>query len=83
MHCVIIFFNSILVNGQPGSVFKPTRGLRQGDPISSYLYLICAEGLSTLLNEAENVNKIRGVKVARESLTINHIFFEDDNIIFC
>lgn len=82
MYCATIVFYSVLVNGQPGSVFKPIRGLCQGDPISLYLYLIWVVGLSTLLNEVENTNKIRGVKVAKGSPTINHLCFADDNIIF-
>lgn len=82
MTCVTMVSYSVLVNGHPRSRFRPTRGLRQGDSISPYLYLICAEELSILLNEAENNNLIKGVKVARNSPTINHLFFVDDSIVF-
>lgn len=71
----------ILTNGQPDHVIKPTRGLRQRDPISPYLYLICVEGLSLLLNETENSTNIRDVRVARGCHTLNHLFFLND-IIF-
>lgn len=58
----------VLVNGQPTPIIKPTRRIHQGDPISPYLYLIYAGGLSTLINEVKKVNKIRGVKVAKAIL---------------
>lgn len=67
---------------QFGSIV-PERGLRQGDPLSSYLFLICIEGLSTLLNDFEIRNKIKGVKVARSAPSISHMFFADDSYIFC
>lgn len=83
MTCVTIVSYVVLVNGQPGSTFKPTRGLCVVDPIFLYLYLICVERLSFFFNEAENVPKIKGIKVARDSHTINHLFFIDDSIVFC
>lgn len=59
------------------------RGIYQGDPISLYFYLICVEGLSFLLNDAKTSSNIKRVKVARGCPIINHLFFADDNIIFC
>lgn len=53
MTCVSLVSYAIKVNGQPGSLIKPSRGIYQGDPIFPYLYLICAEGLSTQLNKSE------------------------------
>lgn len=83
MACVTTVSYAILVNGESGPIFIPTRGLRQGDSIFSYLYLICMEALNSLLNEAKLSNKIKWVKVARDSHSINYIFFVDDNIVFC
>lgn len=62
----------------PGMFFT-----HQGDSISPYLYMICAEGLSLILNEAKTSFRIRGVRVARGSHSINHLFFADDSIMFC
>lgn len=83
MTCVMSVSYVVLVNDQPNQKIIPSKGLHQGDPISPYLYLFCAEGLSTLLHNVERTFKIKGVKMARSSLTINHLFFTDDSIIFC
>lgn len=83
MICVTTVTYVVLVNDQPGQKITPTRGLRQGNLISPYLYLICAEGLNILLHDAESSLKINGIKVARSIPRINHIFFADNNIIFC
>jgi hypothetical protein len=49
MKCVSLVSYSMLVNGIPQDSFRPTRGIRQGDPLSPYLFLLCAEGLRSLL----------------------------------
>lgn len=60
----------------------PTRGLHQGDPLSQYLYVICVEGLSTLIRDCESRGTIHGCRVAQGALTISLIFFTDDSFFF-
>ncbi|XP_042962354.1 uncharacterized protein LOC122296618 [Carya illinoinensis] len=65
-----------------GSKINPTRGLRQGDPLSPYLFLICGESLSNILNSYEKQRLTRGVQVIRGGTSINHLLFADDCILF-
>ena len=60
MICVKSITYSILVNGEPKGMITPTRGIRQGDPLSSFLFLLCTEGLHALINNAATVGEITG-----------------------
>lgn len=82
MRCVRTVSYSVLINGVPSTPFSPKRGLRQGDPLSPYLFFICAEAFTALLKKAENEGCIHGIKVSRTAPTVSHIFFADDTILF-
>ena len=83
MNCITSVSYSILVNdGAYGSI-TPTRGLRQGDPISPYIFLLCADAFSSLINNAALNQKISGVSICRGCPRITHLFFTDDNLLFC
>jgi hypothetical protein len=83
MKCVSTVNYAVLVNGSPVGVFYPSRGLRQGDPISPYLFLLCAECLSNLLCTAEKKGYITGVPTSPKGPSISHLLFADDCILFC
>ena len=80
--CISTTSFSVLLNGIPCKSFKPTRGLRQGHPLSPYLFILCVEVFSGLLISAQNRKAIHGIKVARNAPEITHLFFADDSIIF-
>ena len=61
MRCVSLMKYAIWVNEQPCGQIRPTRGLKQGDQLSPYLFIICAEGLSALLHCTTQRKAIRGV----------------------
>lgn len=63
---------NISVNGDQVGPLNPSRGLRQGDPLSNYLFLLCAEGLSSLIIQVESRGKIHGCKVSRGAPSITH-----------
>jgi hypothetical protein len=58
------------------------RGLRQGDPLSPYLFLFCVEGFSTLLKKAQDENMLKGVNFGMGGPHITHLLFVDDSIVF-
>ena len=49
---------SVLINGEPKGFVAPTRGIKQGDSMSPYLFLFCAEGLSAMLRKAEKARHL-------------------------
>jgi hypothetical protein len=83
MQCVSTVSFSILVNGIPSPSFRPHRGIRQGDPLSPYLFILCADVLSSLISKLQTDNKIKGIAIATNAPHITHLFFADDSILFC
>uniref|UniRef100_A0A803QBY9 Reverse transcriptase n=1 Tax=Cannabis sativa TaxID=3483 RepID=A0A803QBY9_CANSA len=61
----------------------PSRGIRQRDPLSSYLFILCAEGLSALLYKYERAGLIHGCKVANGAPCISHMLFADHSYLYC
>ena len=83
MECITPVSYSILVNGEPKGMIKPSRGLRQGDPFSPYLFLFCVEGLNAILKQAADVGEIQGFSICRRRPKLTHLFFVDDCLLFC
>lgn len=82
MTCIQLVSYLILLNGEPRGLIAPSRGIRQGNPLSSYLFLLYAEGLSSLLRKVEVEKTIHGVSVCRGGPKVSHLLFADDNLIF-
>lgn len=73
---------SVISNSHSIGPIYLQRGLRQGYPLSSYLFIICAEGLSALLNSEVQWGRIHGYKVAKTAPPIFYLFFVDDSFLF-
>jgi len=73
---------SILLNGTLTETFKPSRGLRQGDPLSPFLFIIVVDGLGRLIKARVNNGKLKGLRLWGEDLTITHQQFVDDVIMY-
>ena len=58
------------------------RGLRQDDPLSPYLFILCAEGMTSMIKQAERNNILHGIKVCRRAPSISHLLFADDSFLF-
>ena len=83
MLCVKTVTYSILVNGEPKGMITPTRGIRQGDSFSPFLFLLCTEGFNGLFNKSAHQGHINGYSLCRNSPRLTHLLFVDDSLLFC
>ena len=83
MSCFTTSSIYVLINGKPHGNIHPSRGIRQGDPLSPYLFLLCAEGFTSLLIKADLEGKIHGVSVCKSAPKITNLLFADDSLLFC
>ena len=83
MRCITTASYSVLINGQPHGHITSTRGLRQGDSLSPYFFLMCIEGLYGLISKAAHNGDIQGVSLCRNGPRITHLLFVDDGLLFC
>ncbi|GJS67197.1 putative reverse transcriptase domain-containing protein [Tanacetum coccineum] len=74
-------WTSILINGSPASEFSLKRGLRQGDPLSPFLFIIVKEDLHMDLNDGLTTNMFYGIKVGSPSMHLSHLFYTNNVII--
>ncbi|GKD53135.1 RNA-directed DNA polymerase, eukaryota [Tanacetum coccineum] len=75
--CLSSAMGSILVNGSPSSEFKFHKGLKQGDPLSPFLFILVMESLHISFNNILNSGLYKGIRID-ESLTLSHLFYADD-----
>ena len=77
---------SVIVNGSPTGYFKSTRGLRQGDPFSRYLFVPGMEVFLILINKAASVGFLSSFNLkgrTGEEVHVTHLLFADDTLVFC
>jgi hypothetical protein len=82
MECVTIVRYSVCFNNVPLEPFIPTGGLRQGDPLSPYLFLFVADALSKLVQHEVDHERLCELHVSRRGSGISHLLFADDTLMF-
>lgn len=82
MMCVTTVSYDFCFNGSSIGPITPSRGLRQGDPLSPYLFLFCVEGLSSSLSTAAAEGSIHGSQISLNAPAVTHLLFADDSFLF-
>ncbi|CAM8885253.1 unnamed protein product [Rhodiola kirilowii] len=82
MLCVETVTYRVKINDKISEIIRPGRGLRQGDPILPYLFLICAEWLTHALNTYRELGLLEGIRVSKRAPVVTHLMFADDCLFF-
>ena len=82
LECVSTVSFELLINGGKTGQFRPKRGLRQGDPLSPYLFILCQEVLSRILEKGFMEKNISGGKASIGNTPIAHVMYADDIVLF-
>ena len=64
-------------------MIKPSQGIKQGDPLSLFLFLLCTKGLHGLISQAARQGDLTGYSLCKNGPKLTHLFFADDSLLFC
>jgi hypothetical protein len=78
--CIFSGKMSVLVNGCPTEEINIQRGLKQGDPLAPFLFLLVAEGLGGLMKKAVSSSRFQGFRIGENGLSISHLQYADDTL---
>ena len=82
MNCISSVLTFVLFNGGSLDPFRPSRGIRQGDPLSPYIFILCMEFLNQLIQKKCEAKVWSPVKASRSGPSFSHLFFADDLVLF-
>lgn len=80
--CITSVRMEVLWQGEPSEEFRPTRAIKQGDLISPYLFVLCMERLSHVIQEVVNQKEWHPLQFGKKGTKLSHIFFADDMVLF-
>jgi hypothetical protein len=82
MHCITSVKTNVMWHGSRSEYFNPRRGIRQGDPMSPYIFVLCMDKLTHLIAEAVDSGKWQPLRAGRSGPNISHLMFADDLLLF-
>ncbi|KAL6142234.1 hypothetical protein ACLB2K_060517 [Fragaria x ananassa] len=82
MDCVSLVYMALIINGSLGKRFQPSLGLRQGDPLSPFMFLFINDVLSSMINKMCDQNLLDAVRIIENGPLVSHLFFADDSLFF-
>jgi hypothetical protein len=85
-HCISSVRFSVLINGSPSGFFGSLRGVRQGDPLSPFLFVLVMEAFSKMISAIYSRGLILGFSVGtreHDRVEVSHLLFADDTLVFC
>ncbi|XP_072076815.1 uncharacterized protein [Arachis hypogaea] len=80
--CMTTVSMLMLINGSPSKPFRIERGLRQGDPLSPFLFILAVDILHRMVGKAVRNGRISPLLVGRDNIELSHLQFADDTILF-
>ncbi|KAK4258182.1 hypothetical protein QN277_007655 [Acacia crassicarpa] len=82
MRCVSSASLNVLWNGNTTKFFQPSRGIRQGDSISPFLFIVCMDRLSHIICDEVAAKSWKPISITKDGPTISHLMFADDLLLF-
>lgn len=82
MSCITSVSSSFIFNGHPSENFQPSRGIRQGDLFSPYIFILCMEHMTYLINASCQEDSWTPLSILRNNLSVSHLLFDNDILLF-